>query len=125
MKYTRIFLFMIAICTGKLAEAAEPIIIWKSQQMGYFGGQYFYISVGLPSNPTPTGTFTVKRKVIDYWSRKYKRPMPYAIFFTDAHALHSGDVYSASKGCVRVDRAFAPWLFQYAQPGRTKVIIYP
>lgn len=111
---------------GSTCLAAAPTIeIWKSEQVGRFAGYVFPVSVGSSTKPTPTGKYTVKKKVVDYWSKKYDRPMPYSVFFTDAHAIHSGDLYTPSKGCIRVDRSVAPWLYSYAKPGKTKVVIYP
>lgn len=107
------------------ASKYPAIIIWKSERMGYFNGHYFPVSIGHSGNPTPTGRYTVKKKVVDYWSKKYDRAMPYSVFFTDAHAIHSGDLTTPSKGCIRVDRAVAPWLFSWAQAGKTRVIIHP
>jgi len=123
----KVAVLVAAIGAGSVAFAAEnpPIYIWKGERMGYFAGQYFAVSVGLDTNPTPTGKYTVKKKVADYWSKKYDRAMPYSVFFTEAHAIHSGDLYTPSKGCIRVDRSVAPWLFAWAQSGKTKVIIYP
>lgn len=108
-----------------MAEKAPSIQIWRSKQVGYFAGHYFPVSVGKKSKPTPVGSFTVKRKVIDYWSKKYDAPMPYAIFFTDAHALHAGDLSTRSRGCIRLERQTAAWLYRYARTGKTKVIIHP
>jgi len=111
--------------TADAAEKTPSIQIWRSKQVGYFAGYYFPVSVGKKSKPTPVGSFTVKRKVIDYWSKKYDAPMPYAIFFTDAHALHAGDLSTRSRGCIRLERQTAAWLYRYAKPGKTKVIIHP
>lgn len=107
------------------AEKAPAIQIWRGEQLGYFAGHYFPVSVGKKSKPTPTGRYTVKKKVVDYWSKKYDAPMPYSIFFTDAHALHAGDLSTRSRGCIRLDRNTAAWLYHYARSGKTKVIIHP
>lgn len=116
---------LLAMIAGAVAMAASPIYIFKEKRMGYHDGYYFPVSVGLPSNPTPTGTYRVKKKVVDYWSRKYDRAMPYSVFFTDAHAIHSGDIYTASKGCIRVPREWAVWLYSKAKTGSTQVIVKP
>ncbi len=118
-------MFSLALMIGASAMAAAPIYIWKERRMGYHDGYYFPVSIGHSGNPTPTGTYSVKKKVVDYWSRKYKRAMPYSVFFTDAHAIHSGDIYSESKGCVRVPRQWAVWLYSKARTGSTKVIVRP
>ncbi len=116
---------MFVMMQGTQGFAAPTIDIWKGQQIGHFGGYYFPVSVGKSSNPTPTGSYTVKKKSKDYVSFKYKLPMPYSVFFTDAHAIHSGDVSTASRGCVRVPRPVAQWLFYYSQPGKTNVVVHP
>lgn len=113
------------LLTAAVASASTPIFIWKGQRVGYHEGYYFPVSVGHAGNPTPVGRYTVQKKVVDYMSRKYKRAMPYSVFFTDAHAIHSGDLYTESKGCVRVDRQVAMWLYSKAKTGRTKVIVRP
>lgn len=106
-------------------STADTIEIWKSRQLGYYDGYYFNVAIGNNSTPTPTGTFRVKKKVVDYWSKKYDRAMPYAIFFTDAHAIHRGDLSTRSHGCIRVDPQTAPWLYYYARTGKTRVVIHP
>jgi len=121
----RLIIISSLLCLGAIAAASSPIYIWKGQRMGYHDGYYFNVSIGHAGNPTPTGRYTVKKKVVDYWSRKYKRAMPYSVFFTDAHAIHSGDLYTESKGCVRVDRQVAMWLYSKAKTGSTKVIVKP
>lgn len=107
------------------AAATPPIEIWKSQGVGCFGDYCFYVSTGSSRTPTPTGRFTVQKKVIDYWSKKFDRAMPYAIFFTSAHAIHAGDLTTRSKGCIRVDYPTAEYLYYYARTGQTRIIIHP
>lgn len=106
-------------------SSAQTIDIWKGQRIGHFNGYYFPVSIGKPDNPTPTGRYTVKKKQVDYVSFKYKLPMPYSVFFTDAHAIHSGDISTASRGCVRVPRPVAMWLYEHAKVGKTKVRVHP
>lgn len=121
----RILMLSAVVFLAAMASASAPIYILKSQRMGYHDGYYFPISIGHKGNPTPTGNFTVKKKDADYVSYKYKLPMPYAVFFTDAHAIHSGDISSSSRGCVRVPRQWAMWLYSKARSGKTKVIVKP
>jgi lipoprotein-anchoring transpeptidase ErfK/SrfK len=113
------------ILAGSLASASAPIYIWKEQRVGYHDRYYFPLSVGHSGNPTPTGRYTVTKRDYDYVSYKYKLPMPYAVFFTPAHAIHSGDISSYSRGCVRVPRQWAVWLYSKAKSGKTKVIVRP
>ena len=121
----RLIIISSLLCLGTNATASSPIYIWKGQRVGYHDGYYFPVSVGHAGNPTPVGRYTVKKKVVDYMSRKYNRAMPYSVFFTDAHAIHSGDLYTESKGCVRVDRQVAMWLYSKAKTGSTRVIVKP
>lgn len=121
----RVLMLAAVVFLAGMASASAPIYIWKSQRMGYHDGYYFPVSIGHKGNPTPTGSFTVKKKDADYVSFKYKLPMPYAVFFTDAHAIHSGDISSASRGCVRVPRQWAVWLYSKARSGKTRVIVKP
>jgi lipoprotein-anchoring transpeptidase ErfK/SrfK len=108
-----------------MTVSAQTIEIWRSRNMGRFGDNYFRVSVGSRDKMTPTGRYTVRKKQIDYWSRKYDRAMPYAVFFTDAHAIHAGDLTTPSKGCIRVDYPTAEWLYYYAKSGKTRVVIHP
>lgn len=121
----RMMLLVLIVTVTAAASASSPIYIWKSKKLGYHDGYYFPVSIGKPSTPTPTGKFTVKKKQVDYVSFKYKLPMPYSVFFTDAHAIHSGDITTESRGCVRVPREWAVWLYSKAKTGKTKVIVRP
>lgn len=115
----------VLVLAGSTNLSASTIHIWKGERTGYFEGYYFPVSIGASRNPTPTGRYTVRKKVINYWSKKYDRAMPYAVFFTDAHAIHAGDLYSSSKGCIRVDHPTAEWLFHSARSGDTRVVVHP
>ncbi len=121
----RMMLLTLIIMVAAAASASSPIYIWKGKKLGYHDGYYFPVSIGKPSTPTPTGRFTVKKKQVDYVSFKYKLPMPYSVFFTDAHAIHSGDISTESRGCVRVPREWAVWLYSKAKTGKTRVIVRP
>ena len=120
----RLLVPALLLITG-IASAAPTIHIWKSRGVGSFGDYWFYVSTGTTKTPTPTGKYTVKKKVIDYWSKKYDRAMPYAVFFTDAHAIHAGDLTTPSKGCIRVDYPTAEFLYSYANSGKTRVVVHP
>src|SRR4051812_2438008 len=49
------------------------------------------VTHGRPGHETPTGTFSVLRKVKNEWSVPYNGPMPYSTYFTsDGIAFHEG-----------------------------------
>ena len=79
------------------------------------------VSTGKEGKETPIGIFYVERKDADYWSRKYKAPMPHAQFFISKWgiAFHGGELpgYPASRGCVRVSYSMAKKLFKLTQIG--------
>lgn len=105
-------------------SSSTPIQIWLSSRYGRFGGYEFYALGGRRSHPTPTGRFTVRAKHEDFYSRKYKAPMPLSLFFTDQCAIHVGSLNVSSHGCIHVDWQAAQTLFQYAKPGKTPVYVY-
>lgn len=130
-----LFLFL---CPNCWAGDGKEIHIWQKWQ---FGGAYkdgilvheFEVMTGDDEDPTPTGTFRILEKFIDYYSKRHKAQMPYSMFFTRTrHGIHartleygfpSAEVRSgyASRGCVSTDAA--KWLFEWAPLG-TKVIIH-
>jgi lipoprotein-anchoring transpeptidase ErfK/SrfK len=74
---------------------------------------------------TPTGTFTVGRK-IDGPERAPLGTLYRPMYFKGGYAVHgstSVPAYPASHGCVRVSYQDADWLFPIIQPG-TPVRIY-
>lgn len=84
------------------------------------------ISSGKGAKATPTGVFTILQKREKHFSNLYNNaPMPYMQRLTwDGIALHAGHLpgYPASKGCVRLPRAFAEKLFAATSLGMTVVI---
>lgn len=81
------------------------------------------ISSGMAGYRTPTGTFTIKFKDKDYWSRQFNAPMPYAVFFTwQGHAFHYGSVSQQSHGCIHLMLTPAKKFFWHLDPGDTVVI---
>ncbi len=109
---------------GELSSST-PIEIWLSQEQGRFGPYTFHALGGTRSDPTPTGRFNTVKKVEDYVSRKFDTDMPYAVFFTEACAIHVGSQVSASHGCIHVDWEMGELMYRYAKPGRTPIIIHP
>lgn len=105
--------------------ASTPVEIWLGEQVGRFGPHEFEALGGRNTHPTPRGRFTVKSKHEDFYSRKYKSPMPLAIFFTDQCAIHVGSLRVSSHGCIHVDWEAAQLLFRHAKPGVTRVVVHP
>lgn len=108
-----------------LVPVDYPIELFLSQGYGRFGDMTFPILGGERGAPTPTGRFTLQRKELAYMSKKYKTPMPYSLFFTDAHAIHYGALDVPSRGCVHVDYRTAQILYYSTITGKTRVIIHP
>ena len=110
---------------GGQLSSSTPIEIWLSQRRGQFGPYTFWALGGTRSDPTPTGRFKTVKKVEDYVSRKFDADMPYAVFFTQACAIHVGSLVEPSHGCIHVDWDIAELMFRYAKPGLTPIIIHP
>jgi lipoprotein-anchoring transpeptidase ErfK/SrfK len=70
------------------------------------------VTHGRPGYETPTGTFSVLRKVKDDWSVPYNAPMPYSTYFTsDGIAFHEGSLSVQSHGCVHLSHEAAVVFF--------------
>jgi hypothetical protein len=107
-----------------LKQVGYPVEIFLSQGYGRFGDYTFQLLGGRDTQPTPLGTFSLERKEIDYFSKKYQTPMPYSIFFTDAHAIHYGALDVPSRGCIHVDYRTSQILYFSTIVGKTKIIIH-
>jgi len=140
-------LFSIALLTNILLSptfAADIFqkyekVIWIDQlkQMGtaYEGGRKFLefqVLTGDDETTTEPGTNVVRVKEKRYYSRRYQTPMPYSIFFdyNGKKAIHEGEVPPprekiglATHGCVHVKQPFIKWLYDWAEAGKTVVII--
>ena len=85
-----------------------------------------FILYGADNKPTPTGTFPILQKKIDYHSRTYDSPMPFMLRLTnDGVAIHASEVIdgeSATHGCIGLPREFASLLFREAKLG-DKVLV--
>ncbi len=115
-------------------------IIWINQlkQVGvaYEGGKKvleFPVLTGDDEATTDPGIYLVRLKDEDYYSRKYDTPMPYSLFFDvkNRKAIHEGGVPPrderrelATHGCVHVEHPHMEWLFDWAEEGKTAVVIY-
>lgn len=80
----------------------------------------FPISTGTSGHPTPTGVFSVRRKVKDEVSRLTNppSPMPWSVYFTDdGSAFHAGDVDVESLGCIHLEPGPAQLFFETLHVG--------
>jgi lipoprotein-anchoring transpeptidase ErfK/SrfK len=68
---------------------------------------------------TPIGTYLAQDRDKDYWSRKYKAPMPYAVRFDGPYFFHQQKLpgYPTSKGCVRLLMDDAREMFSFVRWG--------
>lgn len=84
-----------------------------------------------PGYTTPTGAYTVQRKILMDRSRRYENAkMPFSIYYSGGRAVHYSYGFAAqgwnggSHGCVNLrDWAGAQWLYNQSRVG-DKVIIY-
>ncbi len=142
-----IWLFAVALLANLLLSPTlaadisgeKEKMIWINQlkQTGaaYEGGKKvleFPVITGDDETTTEPGTYLVQVKEEDYYSRKYRTPMPYSIFFNYAEraAIHEGEVPSPQKkiglathGCVHVQQPYIKWLYDWTETGRTMVVI--
>ncbi|MBM4285200.1 MAG: L,D-transpeptidase [Deltaproteobacteria bacterium] len=93
----------------------------------------FPVLTGDDEKTTNPGVYIIGMKVQDYFSRKYQVPMPYSLFFDmrARKAVHEGEVPPpeqrrevATHGCVHVEQPHMEWLFEWAEVGKTRVVIY-
>lgn len=109
---------------SKATVKNPPVEIWLERRMGRIGDYWFEALGGSSKHPTPKGTFTVKAKHEDFYSRKYKAEMPHSVFFTEQCAIHAGSLRVKSHGCIHVSDEAARAIFNYAKTGKTKVKVY-
>jgi N-acetylmuramoyl-L-alanine amidase len=79
-----------------------------------------HVSTAAAGYHTPTGKFRVYRRELRSWSAPYSVWLPYALYFSEGHAIHGYDsvpVFPASHGCVRVPMAEAPGVYSFAPVG--------
>ena len=147
MMQARSLLFLVCAAWPWLlvpAAGADPLkesskVIWINQlkQTGaaYENGRKLFefpVLTGDDETTTPPGVYVIREKVEDYFSRKYRVPMPYSLFFDLKHrrAIHEGEVPPpplrreyATHGCVHVESPYIERLFEWAEEGRTIVVI--
>ncbi|MDN5727081.1 MAG: peptidoglycan-binding protein [Propionibacteriales bacterium] len=85
---------------------------------------------GSQANITREGTFSIFRKVRDEYSREYKSPMPYAMYFSGGEAVHYSADFAArgyagaSHGCVNIrNKQGVAWLYGQVRIG-DKVVVH-
>lgn len=81
---------------------------------------------GAPEKPTPTGSFHILQKAVDYYSHSYDAPMPYMLRLTaDGVALHASNVRPnyATHGCIGTPLSFAHKLYAAMKLGDQVVIV--
>ncbi len=92
----------------------------------------FPVITGDDETTTNPGTYLVELKDADGYSIKFDTPMPYSIFFDlkERKAIHGGEVPPpsirgkwATHGCVHVEEPYMEQLFDWAEVGKTLVVI--
>jgi hypothetical protein len=120
------------------AQCDKVIFIDQLRQAGaaYEDGDKLFefpVITGDDETTTDPGTYLIRRKEEDYYSRQYQTPMPFSLFFDLKRrcAIHEGEVPPpaariglATHGCVHVERPYIERLFDWAEEGHTLVIIY-
>jgi lipoprotein-anchoring transpeptidase ErfK/SrfK len=87
------------------------------------------ISSGAKGHETPSGIFTIFRKERFYMSKAHPdakgiNNMDFSLWFTQqGHAIHMGNDDAMSHGCIHVGKKGATSMFNWAQKGRTKVVV--
>lgn len=125
-----------------IPQEGKVILIDQSNQEGkaYENGKLFLsfpILGGDIKNPTGNGRYRVEKKDKKYFSKKYKVPMPYSLFFVFndrcRKAIHEGDVPKRKKdrqekvathGCVHAQMHIMKKLYAWAEENTTEVIIF-
>ena len=125
----KLFLLGLALIATPVSAEVNLLVNLSEQQVYVYDGAELIdsapVSTGKVGHETPTGTFKVIFKDKNYYSRKYKAPMPYAQMITDyGIALHAGSLpgYPASHGCIRMPYSFAKKLFTLTKSGTAVVI---
>jgi lipoprotein-anchoring transpeptidase ErfK/SrfK len=81
------------------------------------------IMPGMPSNPTPVGTFSVTSKVRNYHSREFDAPMPNSVFFQPGIAFHEGSLSKYSHGCIHLSSGVSAKFFSTLSAGDTVQVV--
>ncbi len=130
-------LFSPALASDSFEQDSKVIYIDQHKQVGsaYENGKKvmeFPVLTGDAETTTDPGTYLVRVKDENYYSRKYQTPMPYSLFFnyTTRAAIHEGlvpppkkKISLATHGCVHVEEPYMKRLYDWTEAGRTLVII--
>ncbi len=124
--------------TGRMTKSVRINIKTQKLEMKVDGItiKTHIVSTGLPSTPTPKGSFAILNKHPRAWSKAAKLWMPYWMAFTTrGHGLHELPEWpggfkeganhlgrQASHGCVRLGVGAAKDLYDWAPIG-TKILI--
>ncbi|WP_353671922.1 L,D-transpeptidase [Synechocystis sp. LKSZ1] len=108
--------------------AHQRLIAWQGKTPIYA----VIVSTGKSQTPTPTGLFTIQRKLREDRMRgaDYDRPnVPYVMYFHHGYAIHGADWHHrfgtpVSHGCINVAVDHAQWLFEWTDLG-VSVLIHP
>jgi lipoprotein-anchoring transpeptidase ErfK/SrfK len=120
--------------------SGEDYIVVSLGERGADGGAYAIdrdgvvwwaavISSGAKGHETPSGIYTIWRKERFYMSKAHPDPkgvnnMDFSLWFTHrGHAIHMGNDDKMSHGCIHVGKKGAETMFNWAQKGKTKVVV--
>ncbi len=115
----------------EISSNQERVVVFylKRQYFGaYERGELLFwgpISSGKKGYETPTGTFRARWKSKNYFSKKYKAPMPYAVNFSSEGLFFHEQALPgkpSSHGCIRLLKIDAKKLFYWIKKG-DKIII--
>ena len=90
---------------------------WLTDGTGHVVAGPFAARGGKSGAATPVGTFTVEKKVKNYWSTEFDAPMPNSVFFQPGIAFHADNPKVASNGCVHLARSTSQQFFSTLQVG--------
>lgn len=125
-KVVRELLFAALLLAPGIVPAGTPDVeIWLGEHKGRFGEFEFEALGGRPGYPSPKGAYNVEWKSRSWWSKQWQAEMPYAVFFCNGAAIHSGSLSTMSHGCIHVSDTVAKYLFSSTKEGETRVFIYP
>ncbi|HEY2194066.1 MAG TPA: L,D-transpeptidase [Actinomycetospora sp.] len=90
---------------------------WLTDGAGHVVAGPFAARGGKSGAPTPVGTFTVEKKVKNYWSTAFDAPMPNSVFFQPGIAFHADSTRIASNGCVHLSWSASQQFYNTLKPG--------
>lgn len=126
----------------RIPDFGKVIVIDQHNQWGkaYENGKEIFsfpILSGDDETPTGNGKYRVEKKIKNYFSRRYKVPMPYSLFFVfNNHcrkAIHEGEVPKskrerqekwATHGCIHAEMKVIKKLFYWVDEKTTEVIVF-